>query len=1486
MSNMGNGLEGVNRSLYDWSIGYEYIHEILKNCQEAVVLLADIFGDNSEKREKASIEFYQFAWGYYPELGANPMIDILAEYEHDRAFYENYRDHTTHIIKTFLLGLYFYDQVEFIHNSIISALDTYENSEEAFFKAWTITALYHDMGYLFENNVIELYEDKWNLFKNKFNEMLKSPLSFIFDNKGITKEKERSFIKSNKIYMESIDSIGEIEAEGSGNGRIWEVLKSGGKDSGLSNDESINGIHSYYEFASKMKTLDGRQGYRDHGICSALLLGKVWYAYSDYLKLILNNDYDIQNLLPLNRDEITTLCQKQNEIEKLVEIAVNAIALHNINKEIWNVKDAISYKIILNDFRMNFSILPFSCLLRLCDELQLWDRVRFRKTNSTDEIVTGKDIELMVSENKIYLYFNSDSAFTDPQNYKDSKFKNLHDRLALYLDREELDKILICGKPEKGSKSKNKAKKMSANEETIDEMVSDFSNIKTDSEKEIEEDGKEQWLVGAVNLDEDVHFSSFYLRQSMEKNLPLELKEFGYHNIVSVYEDYNEIYYMLQRECVDVSNRLISYFLKNRNFWEELQQKILDRISILEKVFMDLPPKDGFCNLSDAQLLSYYEKHNLAHKDLYVYARIPEVLDRGVPTFTIYLKNYLRERSEELREEKKLNEVFDILTYPEMMGCSGENILEICELISLIKETSTEEEQQEWKSSNGRFLIRMKPEVVEKIEEFAKKWRFWGYHGYRDRALKDFSYFAEKVRLELTNKELKEEEAILISRQRQAASKRLQMFSRYDIDEKYQSLFYAYSRMGTIKLKRRYCQLKNFAYLDQLLFEIARRHNVSESVVRCMLPNELICFLKGDETVLKEAMAREKAKVFVYHLTDECEKIIYGSEAEAEAKKMKDLTDCDEIENGELFGETASLGTYRGVCKVLGKDNDKCFEVGEILVATDIDPDKFELLPLAGAVITETGGFTCHAAIVCRELQIPCIVGIHNLTKYIYTGQHLEVDADKGKIKIISSETKEIIHINNFETANISQNEIGNKAYSLLRLKKGGFSVPDFFCIPINALRNAFIKENSYSEQGTNSLIVDIQNMLNEMDNDWWAIRSSTNREDGDTLSGAGQEITMLRVHKSDIIQDLYRIIKGLKDYFGGGSLIIQKMVWGSYSGIIFTENPMGNSNELIIDAVPGGCEYLTSGQINPARYIYKKNLLQFDEVIGGVWKNLLSESLKEELKNQANEIASFFGNSQNIEWTASEKHIYFLQSRRITKGYNLGQINIFSAKKNLAIDTLSIYQAYALPIHLRDHMLRTAAIVCWIMDHWKGKKLNEKIMIEACLLHDIGNIVKGTNDKFKFIFPDVFQEDDWQYWLNIRKHIGEKYGKTDIEATLNIAREINVSDDVLKLIKDKQFSNNKESYQSDCFERKICAYADQRVSPNGILSLTGRIDEAKMRYRGISESSVNRPDYKSLKSYAEKIEKQIFALVNGKPEDINDKAVEKYIPGLKMYEF
>ena len=81
-----------------------------------------------------------------------------------------------------------------------------------------------------------------------------------------------------------------------------------------------------------------------------------------------------------------------------------------------------------------------------------------------------------------------------------------------------------------------------------------------------------------------------------------------------------------------------------------------------------------------------------------------------------------------------------------------------------------------------------------------------------------------------------------------------------------------------------------------------------------------------------------------------------------------------------------------------------------------------------------------------------------------------------------------------------------------------------------------------------------------------------------------------------------------MKGYCGGGSIIIQKMILGSYSGVVFTNNPIGDANELVIQAVPGGNEYLTSGKVNPASYIYRKDLYQFREPQKGIWENLLSQ--------------------------------------------------------------------------------------------------------------------------------------------------------------------------------------------------------------------------------------------------------------------------------------
>ena len=75
-------------------------------------------------------------------------------------------------------------------------------------------------------------------------------------------------------------------------------------------------------------------------------------------------------------------------------------------------------------------------------------------------------------------------------------------------------------------------------------------------------------------------------------------------------------------------------------------------------------------------------------------------------------------------------------------------------------------------------------------------------------------------------------------------------------------------------------------------------------------------------------------------------------------------------------------------------------------------------------------------------------------------------------------------------------------------------------------------------------------------------------------------------------------------------------------------------------------------------------------------------------------------------------------------------------------------------------------------------------------------------------------------------------------------------------------------------------------MSPNGVLSLENRLNEAIVRYRGVKNASVNSINREELIEYAKKIEMQIFEYVDGKPEDITDVAIKEYIEELKNFQF
>jgi pyruvate,water dikinase len=89
-----------------------------------------------------------------------------------------------------------------------------------------------------------------------------------------------------------------------------------------------------------------------------------------------------------------------------------------------------------------------------------------------------------------------------------------------------------------------------------------------------------------------------------------------------------------------------------------------------------------------------------------------------------------------------------------------------------------------------------------------------------------------------------------------------------------------------------------------------------------------------------------------------------------------------------------------GKAKVVSNTEEaaKAMQKGDILVTGMTDPDFVPFMKLAGAIVTDKGGVTCHAAIVSRELGIPCIVGTETGTKLMITGKEYTVDSRSGVV--------------------------------------------------------------------------------------------------------------------------------------------------------------------------------------------------------------------------------------------------------------------------------------------------------------------------------------------------------------------------------------------------------------------------------------------------------------------------------------------------------
>ncbi len=206
------------------------------------------------------------------------------------------------------------------------------------------------------------------------------------------------------------------------------------------------------------------------------------------------------------------------------------------------------------------------------------------------------------------------------------------------------------------------------------------------------------------------------------------------------------------------------------------------------------------------------------------------------------------------------------------------------------------------------------------------------------------------------------------------------------------------------------------------------------------------------------------------------------------------------------------------------------------------------------------------------------------------------------------------------------------------------------------------------------------------------------------------------------------------------------------------------------------------------------------------------------------------------------------------------------------------IYDKFAIPPNLREHMLRVYGVVCFIEKHWKGEPVNWDLAKKAALLHDLGNAVKFDLDAH----PEFLGEEQMnvEHWKEVQRQIIEKYGSDDHETTGKMLEEIGADRQLIDIIQAKSFGNSVESSKSDSWPLKIMYYGDMRALPFGIGTLEERIDDVRNRM----PKYTSRPDFEDLINACRDIENQIAANLDMPVSEINENSIKTESPSALVY--
>jgi len=388
----------------------------------------------------------------------------------------------------------------------------------------------------------------------------------------------------------------------------------------------------------------------------------------------------------------------------------------------------------------------------------------------------------------------------------------------------------------------------------------------------------------------------------------------------------------------------------------------------LQKISREIEEKN-YSNASENELLEDLKRYAQAYERYMPALGIFSVIDS--------LETMLREALEKaFGDSEKTREYFKAVSLPLKKNFHG---LEEREFLEIAVQAQKEGITQ-----------RVKERLKKHVREF-------GWLGTRYGSLNAWTLnqLFERLKTELKKGDLEEKLRKTIDEEKKHAEKvayakrALRKEDRHLVKAVQESVYYRTHRTDLMN--------KTFYEIRNLLLELAKKKGLKyEELLYCTIKEVL------SREIPSKQVLQKRMKNFALVEIGEKQIVLTGSEA----KKLCNQFEEKLLKAGELKGKTACTGKARGVCKIILKKSDYGkFQEGDVLVTSMTTPEMMPLLKKASAFLTDEGGITCHAAIVSRELNKPCIIGTKIATRVFKDGDVVEVDAGKGVVKKIVKKT-------------------------------------------------------------------------------------------------------------------------------------------------------------------------------------------------------------------------------------------------------------------------------------------------------------------------------------------------------------------------------------------------------------------------------------------------------------------------------------------------